>query len=70
MQMFYFINCAVRVMLCNVQSSCKVPAIVGIVRIAREAYPCRHQFDSSSKYYDPKRCAAGSHGAAVHVRLW
>ena len=35
-------------------SSCKVPAIVGIMRIASEAYPDPTQFDESSKYYDPK----------------
>ena len=35
-------------------SSCKVPAIVGIVRIASEAYPDPTQFDASSKYFDPK----------------
>ncbi len=35
-------------------SSCKVPAIVGIMRVASEAYPDPTQFDESSKYYDPK----------------
>ncbi len=35
-------------------SSCKVPAVVGIVRIASEAYPDPTQFDPESKYYDPK----------------
>ena len=35
-------------------SSCKVPAIVGIMRIASDAYPDPTQFDASSKYYDPK----------------
>lgn len=35
-------------------SSCKVPAIVGIMRIASDAYPDPTQFDESSKYYDPK----------------
>lgn len=35
-------------------SSCKVPAIVGIMKIASEAYPDPTQFDKRSKYYDPK----------------
>lgn len=35
-------------------SSCKVPAIVGIMTIASEAYPDPTQFDPDSKYYDEK----------------
>lgn len=35
-------------------SSCKVPAVVGIMRIASDAYPDPTQFDPDSKYYDPK----------------
>jgi len=35
-------------------SSCKVPAVVGIMRIASEAYPDDSQFDPSSHYYDAK----------------
>lgn len=35
-------------------SSCKVPAVVGIARIASEPYPDPTQFDPDSKYYDPK----------------
>ena len=35
-------------------SSCNVPAIVGIMTIASEAYPDPTQFDPESKYYDPK----------------
>eukprot|EP00775_Hariotina_reticulata_P010827 gene10827-10984_t len=33
-------------------SSCKVPGIVGIVKVVREAYPDATAFDSSSKYFD------------------
>ncbi|MDX1482027.1 MAG: EVE domain-containing protein [Woeseiaceae bacterium] len=33
-------------------SSCKVPAVVGIMRIASEAYPDPTQFDPDSKYHD------------------
>lgn len=35
-------------------SSCKVPAVVGIMTIASEAYPDPTQFDPEEKYYDPK----------------
>ena len=35
-------------------SSCKVPAVVGIAKIASEAYPDPTQFDPNAKYYDPK----------------
>ena len=35
-------------------SSCKVPAVVGVMKIASAAYPDPTQFDPDSKYYDPK----------------
>jgi len=35
-------------------SNCKEPGIVGIMRIARQAYPDHTAFDPDSKYYDPK----------------
>lgn len=35
-------------------SSCKVPAIVGIMKIASGPYPDPTQFDRRSKYYDSK----------------
>lgn len=35
-------------------SSCAVPAIVGIMKIASQAYPDPTQFDPRSGYYDPK----------------
>lgn len=34
-------------------SSCKTPAVVGIVKIASPARPDPSQFDARSKYYDP-----------------
>ncbi len=34
-------------------SNCKVPGIVGIVSIVREAYPDHTQWDPESQYYDP-----------------
>jgi predicted RNA-binding protein with PUA-like domain len=35
-------------------SSCKIPAIVGIMKIASEAYPDPTQFDPKAKHYDEK----------------
>ena len=35
-------------------SSCEVPAIVGIMKIATLPYPDPTQFDARSKYHDPK----------------
>ena len=35
-------------------SSCKVPAVVGLAKIASKAYPDPTQFDPEAKYYDPK----------------
>jgi len=35
-------------------SSCKVPAVVGVARVASAAYPDPTQFDPRAKYYDEK----------------
>lgn len=35
-------------------SNCKVPGIYGIAEVAVTAYPDPTQFDSKSKYFDPK----------------
>ena len=35
-------------------SNCKQPGIVGIAKIAKEAYPDHTAFDPEAKYYDPK----------------
>ena len=35
-------------------SNAKVPGIVGIARVASEAYPDETQFDPASEYHDPK----------------
>ena len=35
-------------------SSCAEPGIVGVARVASEAYPDPTQFDAASKYYDAK----------------
>ncbi len=35
-------------------SNCKVPGIVGTMKIVRSAYPDHTAFDDTEKYYDPK----------------
>jgi predicted RNA-binding protein with PUA-like domain len=35
-------------------SSCKVPGVVGIARVASEPYPDPTQFDPDAKYYDAR----------------
>jgi len=35
-------------------SNAKPPAVVGLARVCKAAYPDRFQFDKKSKYYDPK----------------
>lgn len=35
-------------------SNCKEPGIYGICKVVKEGYPDFTQFDSSSKYFDPK----------------
>jgi predicted RNA-binding protein with PUA-like domain len=35
-------------------SNCKEPAIAGIARVASEPYPDPTQFDTKSRYFDPK----------------
>ncbi len=35
-------------------SMIKVPAIVGIAKVVKEAYPDHTQFDPDAKYFDPK----------------
>ncbi len=34
-------------------SNCKVPAIVGLAKVASASYPDPSQFDAASKYFDP-----------------
>ncbi len=48
-------------------SSCKEPGIVGIARIASEAYPDRLQFDAQSEYFDAKSSRQSPRWLAVDV---
>ncbi len=50
-------------------SSCEVPGIAGIVEVARLAYPDATQFDSKSKYFDPKATRALPRWFNVDVKL-
>lgn len=35
-------------------SNCKIPGIVGRIKVVRAGYPDLSQFDENSEYYDPK----------------
>lgn len=49
-------------------SNCKEPGIVGLMTIAREAYPDDTQFDPESRYHDPKSDPAEPRWLMVDVR--
>lgn len=48
-------------------SSCSMPGIVGIARIASTAYPDRLQFDPESEYFDAKSTRENPRWLAVDV---
>lgn len=50
-------------------SNCEEPGIVGVVEIAREAYPDATAFDPQSRYYDPRGSVAEPRWFAVDVRF-
>ncbi|AKH38718.1 MULTISPECIES: EVE domain-containing protein [Nitrosomonas] len=50
-------------------SSCAEPGIVGITTVSRLAYPDVTQFDSKSKYYDPKATHENPRWFNVEVTL-
>jgi predicted RNA-binding protein with PUA-like domain len=50
-------------------SSTKVPAIVGVVSVAREAYPDPTQFDREDEYYDQKSTEDTPRWFSVDVKL-
>lgn len=49
-------------------SSCKVPGIVGIVEVVREAYPDYTAWDPDSGYYDPKSSPENPRWMMVDVK--
>ncbi len=50
-------------------SSCKHPGIVGIAEVFKLAYPDTTQFDSNSKYFDPKATSEIPRWFNVDVRF-
>ena len=50
-------------------SSCEVPGIAGIARVASEARPDETQFDRKSPYYDPKSKREAPRWMLVDVEL-
>ncbi len=49
-------------------SQVKPPAIMGIARVVKEAYPDPTQFDPSSKYFDPKSTRDNPRWQMVDIR--
>ena len=50
------------------QSNCAEPGIVGLMEVAREAYPAHTAFDPEAKYYAPKSDPAKPRWFMVEVR--
>jgi predicted RNA-binding protein with PUA-like domain len=50
-------------------SSCEVPGIAGIAKVASTAYPDDSQFDRKSPYYDPKSAREEPRWLLVDVEL-
>jgi predicted RNA-binding protein with PUA-like domain len=50
-------------------SSCPEPGIVGIVRVAKEAYPDHTQFDRNDDHYDPNSAPADPRWLMIDVVL-
>ena len=48
-------------------SSCEVPGVVGIAKVARAAFPDPTQFDPRSDYHDPKSSPEEPRWSAVDV---
>lgn len=50
-------------------SSCKVPGIVGVVEVVKEAYPDHTAWNPDSKYYDPKSSVDNPRWVMVDVKF-
>ena len=50
-------------------SSCKVPGIVGVVEIVKEAYPDHTAWDPESSYHDPKSTPEDPRWLMVDVKF-
>src|SRR5690242_21293691 len=50
-------------------SSCEVPGIYGLAKVASKPYPDESQFDRKSAYYDPKAVRESPRWMLVDVKL-
>ena len=50
-------------------SSCEIPGIAGVARVASKAYPDASQFDRKSDYFDPKSNRDDPRWVNVDVKL-
>lgn len=50
-------------------SNCKIPAVVGMMRICRAGYADPTQFEPENKYYDPKSTLDAPRWTAVDVEF-
>jgi len=50
-------------------SSCKVPGVVGVVQVVKEAYPDHTAWDPESPYYDAKSSADNPRWLMVDVKF-
>jgi len=50
-------------------SSCKVPGVVGVVEVVKEAYPDHTAWDPESPYYDPKSSEDNPRWVMVDVKF-
>lgn len=50
-------------------SSCKVPGVVGIAKVVKEAYPDHTSWDQNSKYFDPKSSKEEPRWFMVDIQL-
>lgn len=50
-------------------SSCEIPGVAGIAKVASEAYPDSTQFDSKSDYFDPKATMENPRWFLVDVKF-
>lgn len=50
-------------------SSCEVPAVVGVGKVVRSAYPDPLQFDSKSEYFDKGSKESDPRWSAVDIRF-
>lgn len=50
-------------------SNCKLPGIVGVVEVVKEAYPDHTAWDPNTDYYDPKSSADAPRWYMVDIKL-